>query len=70
MSKFTEYLEVNKPADEKKKLQKYEQSVKKEVKDFLFGPYNGFLTKKSKNEDDDLINVIVKEIMRHKKIKN
>ena len=42
MSKFKEYLEATKPADEKKKLEKYEQLVKKEVKDFLFGPYNGF----------------------------
>lgn len=69
MSKFQEYLEGTKPLDEKKKLEKYVSSVKKEVKDFLFGPYNGFLEKKSKNEDEDLINVIVNEIMKHKKIK-
>ena len=69
MSKFTEYLEAEKPTDEKKKLEKYEQSVKKEVKDLLFGSYNGFLTKKSKNEDEDLINHITVLIMKHKKIK-
>jgi hypothetical protein len=68
MSKFQEYLEVTKPSDEKKKLEKYEISVKKEVKDFLFGSMNGFLQKKSKNEDDDLINHITVLIMKHKKI--
>ena len=67
MSKFTEYLEA-KPVDENKKLNKYEQSVKKEVRNFLFDSYNGFLTKKSKNEDDDLINHITSLIMKHKKI--
>ena len=68
MSKFQEYLEGTKPSDEKKKLEKYEQSVKKEVKNFLFDSYNGFLDKKSKNEDDDLINYITMLIMKHKKI--
>lgn len=68
MSKFKEYLEGTKPSDEKKKLEKYEQSVKKEVKNFLFDSYNGFLDKKSKNEDDDLINYITMLIMKHKKI--
>ena len=61
MSKFTEYLEA-KPVDENKKLNKYEQSVKKEVRNFLFDSYNGFLTKKSKNEDDDINNEIEKII--------